>query len=157
MSLMTVSMVFVMITMSMESMERIVEVLNEKSNLVSPENAVTEVKDGSIDFDDVSFKYSQKAERMALADVDLHIRSGEVIGILGGTGSSKSTLVQLIPRLYDVTEGDVKVGGVDVRKYDLEALRNSVAMVLQKNVLFSGTIKDNLRWGNETATDDRCV
>ena len=157
MSLMMLSMVFVMITMSMESMERIVEVLNEKSNLVSPENAVTEVKDGSIDFDDVSFKYSKKAERMALADVDLHIRSGEVIGILGGTGSSKSTLVQLIPRLYDVTEGSVKVGGVDVRKYDLEALRNSVAMVLQKNVLFSGTIKDNLRWGNPNATDEEMV
>ena len=146
-----------MITMSLESMERIVEVLNEKSNLVSPENAITEVKDGSIDFDDVSFKYSKKAERMALSDVDLHIRSGEVIGILGGTGSSKSTLVQLIPRLYDVTEGDVKVGGVDVRKYDLEALRNSVAMVLQKNVLFSGTIKDNLRWGNPNATDEEML
>ena len=157
MSLMMLSMVFVMITMSMESMERIVEVLNEKSNLVSPENAITEVKDGSIDFDDVSFKYSKKAERMALSDVDLHIRSGEVIGILGGTGSSKSTLVQLIPRLYDVTEGDVKVGGVDVRKYDLEALRNSVAMVLQKNVLFSGTIKDNLRWGNPNATDEEML
>ena len=157
MSLMMLSMVFVMITMSLESMERIVEVLNEKSNLVSPENAITEVKDGSIDFDDVSFKYSKKAERMALSDVDLHIRSGEVIGILGGTGSSKSTLVQLIPRLYDVTEGDVKVGGVDVRKYDLEALRNSVAMVLQKNVLFSGTIKDNLRWGNPDATDEEML
>ena len=157
MSLMMLSMVFVMITMSLESMERIVEVLNEKSNLVSPENAITEVRDGSIDFDDVSFKYSKKAERMALSDVDLHIRSGEVIGILGGTGSSKSTLVQLIPRLYDVTEGDVKVGGVDVRKYDLEALRNSVAMVLQKNVLFSGTIKDNLRWGNPDATDEEML
>ena len=157
MSLMMLSMVFVMITMSLESMERIVEVLNEKSNLVSPENAITEVKDGSIDFDDVSFKYSKKAERMALSDVDLHIRSGEVIGILGGTGSSKSTLVQLIPRLYDVTEGDVKVGGVDVRKYDLEALRNAVAMVLQKNVLFSGTIKDNLRWGNPDATDEEML
>ena len=154
MSLMTVSMVFVMITMSMESMERIVEVLNEKSNLVSPENAIEEVKDGSIDFEGVNFKYSKKAERMALSNVDLHIRSGEVIGILGGTGSSKSTLVQLIPRLYDVTEGCVKVGGVDVRKYDLEILRNAVAMVLQKNVLFSGTIKDNLRWGNPHATDE---
>ena len=153
MSLMTVSMVFVMITMSMESMERIVEVLNEKSNLVSPENAIEEVKDGSIDFEGVNFKYSKKAERMALSNVDLHIRSGEVIGILGGTGSSKSTLVQLIPRLYDVTEGSVKVGGVDVRNYDLEVLRNNVAVVLQKNVLFSGTIKDNLRWGNADATD----
>ncbi len=157
MSLMTVSMVFVMITMSMESMERIVEVLNEKSNLVSPENAIEEVKDGSIDFEGVNFKYSKKAERMALSNVDLHIRSGEVIGILGGTGSSKSTLVQLIPRLYDVTEGTVKVGGVDVRKYDLEVLRNAVAMVLQKNVLFSGTIKDNLRWGNPHATDEEML
>ena len=157
MSLMTVSMVFVMITMSMESMERIVEVLNEKSNLVSPENAIEEVKDGSIDFEGVNFKYSKKAERMALSNVDLHIRSGEVIGILGGTGSSKSTLVQLIPRLYDVTEGCVKVGGVDVRKYDLEVLRNAVAMVLQKNVLFSGSIKDNLRWGNPHATDEEML
>ena len=157
MSLITVSMVFVMITMSMESMERIVEVLNEKSNLVSPENAIEEVKDGSIDFEGVNFKYSKKAERMALSGVDLHIRSGEVIGILGGTGSSKSTLVQLIPRLYDVTEGCVKVGGVDVRKYDLEVLRNAVAMVLQKNVLFSGTIKDNLRWGNPNATDEEML
>ena len=157
MSLMTVSMVFVMITMSMESMERIVEVLNEKSNLVSPENAIEEVKDGSIDFEGVNFKYSKKAERMALSNVDLHIRSGEVIGILGGTGSSKSTLVQLIPRLYAVTEGCVKVGGVDVRKYDLEILRNAVAMVLQKNVLFSGTIKDNLRWGNPHATDEEML
>ena len=153
MSLMMLSMVFVMITMSMESAERIVEVLTEQSSLTSPENALTDVKDGSIDFDNVSFKYSKKAERMALSDVDLHIRSGEVIGILGGTGSSKSTLVQLIPRLYDVTEGCVKVGGVDVRRYDLDALRDQVAVVLQKNVLFSGTIKDNLRWGNPNATD----
>ena len=133
------------------------EVLSEKSSLTSPENAVTQIKDGSIDFDDVSFKYSEKAERMALEGVNLHIKSGEVIGILGGTGSSKTTLVQLIPRLYDVTEGSVKVGGVDVRKYDLEALRNNVAMVLQKNVLFSGTIKDNLRWGNAQATDEEIV
>ena len=157
MSLMMLSMVFVMITMSMESAERIVEVLSEESNLTSPENAVTQMKDGSIDFDNVSFKYSSKAERMALADVDLHIKSGELIGILGGTGSSKTTLVQLIPRLYDVTEGCVKVGGLDVRKYDLEALRNNVAVVLQKNVLFSGTIKDNLRWGNANATDEEMV
>ena len=157
MSLMMLSMVFVMITMSMESAERIVEVLKEKSNLTSPENALTEVKDGSIDFDNVSFKYSQKAERMALSEVNLHIKSGEVIGILGGTGSSKSTLVQLIPRLYDVTEGCVRVGGEDVRRYDLEALRNNVAVVLQKNVLFSGTIKDNLRWGNPDATDEEMV
>ena len=153
MSLMMVSMVFVMITMSLESMERITEVLKEESTLTSPENGPTEVKDGSIDFDNVSFKYSKKAERMALADINLHIKSGEVIGILGGTGSSKTSLIQLIPRLYDATEGCVKVGGEDVRKYDLEALRNQVAVVLQKNVLFSGTIKDNLRWGNPNATD----
>ena len=153
MSLMMLSMVFVMITMSMESAERIVEVLSEESSLTSPENAVAEVNDGSIDFENVSFKYSQKAERDALSGVNLHINSGEVIGILGGTGSSKSTLVQLIPRLYDVTGGCVKVGGVDVRRYDLETLRNNVAVVLQKNVLFSGTIKDNLRWGNQDATD----
>ena len=157
MSLMMLSMVFVMITMSLESAERIVEVLGEESTLSSPENAVTCVKDGSIDFENVSFKYSTKAERMALEGVDLHIKSGEVIGILGGTGSSKSTLVQLIPRLYDTTEGSVKVGGVDVRDYDLEVLRNNVAMVLQKNVLFSGTIKDNLRWGNPDATDEEMI
>ena len=157
MSLMMLSMVFVMITMSLESAERIVEVLNEKSNLTSPENALTKIKDGTIDFENVSFKYSKKAERMALADVNLHIRSGEFIGILGGTGSSKSTLVQLIPRLYDVTEGCVKVGGIDVRNYDLETLRNNVSMVLQKNVLFSGTIKDNLRWGNADATDEEIL
>ena len=154
MSLMMLSMVFVMIAMSMESAERIVEVLQEKSSLTSPENAVTEIQDGSIDFDGVSYKYSKTAERNALEHVDLHIRSGELIGILGGTGSSKTTLVQLIPRLYDVTEGAVRVGGVDVRNYDLETLRDSVAMVLQKNVLFSGTIKDNLRWGNPNATDE---
>lgn len=157
MSLMMLSFVFVMITMSMESAERIVEVLTEKSSLTSPENAVTEVKDGSIDFDGVSFKYSKDAERMALEKVDLHIKSGELIGVLGGTGSSKSTLVQLIPRLYDVTEGCVKVGGIDVRDYDLETLRNNVAVVLQKNVLFSGTIKDNLRWGNPDATDEEML
>lgn len=154
MSLMMLSMVFVMITMSAESAERIVEVLSEKSTLQSPPNALTEVKDGSIDFNNVSFKYSKKADRMALSDIDLHIKSGEIIGILGGTGASKSSLIQLIPRLYDVTEGSVKVGGADVREYDLEALRNQVAVVLQKNVLFSGTIKDNLRWGNPNATDD---
>ena len=153
MSLMMLSMVFTMITMSQESADRIVEVLSEESTLHSPDNALTEVKDGSVDFDHVSFKYSRKAERFALSDIDLHIKSGEVIGILGGTGSSKSSLIQLIPRLYDVTEGSVKVGGVDVRKYDLETLRNQVAVVLQKNVLFSGTIKDNLRWGNPNATD----
>lgn len=153
MSLMMLSMVFTMISMSQESAERIVEVLGEKSNLTSPANALTEVKEGSVDFDNVSFKYSKKAERDALSGIDLHIKSGEVIGIMGGTGSSKSTLIQLIPRLYDVTEGSVKVGGHDVREYDLEALRNQVAVVLQKNVLFSGTIKDNLRWGNPNATD----
>ena len=157
MSLMMLSMVFTMITMSQESAERIVEVLSEESTLTSPANALTEVKDGSVDFDHVSFKYSKKAERNALSDIDLHIKSGEVIGILGGTGSSKSSLIQLIPRLYDVTEGSVKVGGVDVRKYDLETLRNQVAVVLQKNVLFSGTIKDNLRWGNPGATDEQMV
>ena len=158
MSLMMLSMVFVMITMAQESAERIVEVLSEKSTLHSPDqNALTEVKDGSIDFDNVSFKYSKKADRFALSDINLHIKSGEVIGILGGTGSSKSTLIQLIPRLYDVTEGSVKVAGHDVREYDLEALRNQVAVVLQKNVLFSGTIKDNLRWGNPDATDDQML
>ena len=157
MSLMMLSMVFVMIAMSAESAERIVEVLSEESTLKSPANAITEVKDGSVDFENVNFKYSKRAERMALADINLHIKSGEVIGILGGTGSSKSSLIQLIPRLYDVTEGSVKVGGVDVRDYDLETLRNQVAVVLQKNVLFSGTIKDNLRWGNPNATDEEMV
>ena len=157
MSLMMLSMVFTMISMSQESAERIVEVLGEKSSLTSPANALTEVKEGAVDFDNVSFKYSKKAERDALSGIDLHIKSGEVIGIMGGTGSSKSTLIQLIPRLYDVTEGSVKVGGHDVREYDLEALRNQVAVVLQKNVLFSGTIKDNLRWGNPDATDDEIL
>ncbi|CCX38490.1 putative uncharacterized protein [Clostridium sp. CAG:1013] len=154
MSLMMLSMIFVMITMSLESAERIVEVLKEESTLHNPENPVMEVKDGSIDFDHVSFKYSKKASRMALSDIDLHIKSGEIIGVLGGTGSSKSSLIQLIPRLYDTTEGTVKVGGVDVRDYDLETLRNQVAVVLQKNELFSGTIKENLRWGNPDATDE---
>ncbi len=152
-SLMMLSMVFVMITMAGESAQRIVEVLGEESSLQSPPDAVKQVADGSIDFENVSFKYSRQAERMALSGVNLRIRSGEVIGIVGGTGSSKSTLVQLIPRLYDVTEGTVRVGGVDVRRYDLEALRDQVAVVLQKNVLFSGTIKENLRWGNQDATD----
>ncbi len=146
-------MIYVMLTMSAESMRRIDEVLTEQSLLTSPENAVTEVKDGSIDFTDVSFKYSAKAERFALADICLHIASGETVGIIGGTGSSKSTLVQLIPRLYDATVGSVKVGGRDVREYDLDTLRNAVGMVLQKNVLFAGTIKENLRWGNPDATD----
>ena len=153
-SLMMFSMVFVMITMSTESAKRIVEILSEKSSLTDPAHPVYEVKDGSIDFDNVSFKYSKKAKKFALADINLHIRSGETIGIIGGTGSSKSTLIQLISRLYDATEGEVKVGGLDVREYDLEALRNQVAVVLQKNILFSGTIKDNLRWGNLEATDE---
>ncbi len=157
MQLMMLNMIYVMITMSAESMKRVNEVLTEQSNLVSPENAVTEVKDGSVDFENVNFKYSEKADRFALADVDLHIKSGMTVGILGGTGSSKSTLVQLIPRLYDVTEGLVKVGGVDVREYDLDTLRGQVAMVLQKNLLFSGTIKENLRWGNENATDEELI
>ncbi len=153
-SLMMLSMVFVMLTLASESAKRIYEVISEKSTLTNPEKPVYTVKDGSISFENVSFKYSRKAERMALSNINLQIKSGETIGIIGGTGSSKSTLVQLIPRLYDVTEGSVKVGGVDVRDYDLEALRNQVAMVLQKNVLFSGTIKDNLRWGNKHATDE---
>ena len=157
MSLMMLSMVFVMITMSVESGRRIAEVLEETSTITSPENAVETVKDGSIDFDHVSFRYSEHAQRMALSDVDLHIRSGETIGILGGTGSSKSTLIQLISRLYDVTEGSVKVGGVDVRDYDLTALRDAVSVVLQKNVLFSGTIKENLRWGDLNASDEELV
>ena len=153
-SLMMLSMVFVMITMASESARRIVEVLDEKSTLSNPENPVYDVKDGSIDFDNVSFKYSEKADKMALADIDLHIKSGQTIGIIGGTGSSKSSLIQLISRLYDATEGVVKVGGRDVREYDLDTLRNQVAVVLQKNVLFSGTIKENLRWGDKNATDE---
>ena len=157
MSLMMLSFVFVMITMSVESATRISEVLKEQSTIVSPENPVTEVKDGSIDFDNVSFRYSEHAERMALSNIDLHIKSGETIGILGGTGSSKSTLIQLISRLYDATEGTVSVGGVDVKDYDLDTLRNEVAVVLQKNVLFSGSIKENLRWGNLDATDEELV
>ena len=158
MSLMMLSMIYVMLTMSAESGKRIAEVLDETSALREPEaNAVTEVRDGSIDFARVRFKYSEKAERCALEDVDLHIDSGMTVGILGGTGVGKSTLVQLIPRLYDATEGVVRVGGVDVRDYDLEVLRDSVAMVLQKNELFSGTIAENLRWGNPHATDEELV
>ena len=156
-AVMQLSMVLVMIIIARTSAERIVEVLSEKSNIVSPENAVKEVKDGEIVFDNVSFKYSKGAERFALADVNLHIKSGQTIGVLGGTGASKSTLVNLIPRLYDATEGAVYVGGVNVKDYDLETLRNKVAMVLQKNVLFSGTIKENLRWGKEDATDDEML
>lgn len=157
MSLMMISMVFVMLTMAAESGKRITEVLDEESSLHNPENPVYEVKDGSVDFENVSFKYYEKAERMTLSDIDLHIKSGQTVGIIGGTGSSKSTLVQLISRLYDVTEGSVKVGGRDVREYDLEALRNQVAVVLQKNILFSGTIKENLRWGNKEATDEEMI
>lgn len=156
-SLMMLSMVFVMITMAGESGKRIAEVLEEKSNLSNPENPVYEVKDGSISFEHVSFKYAKEAKRRVLKNIDLDIRSGETIGIIGGTGSSKSSLIQLISRLYDVTEGAVKVGGVDVRDYDLETLRNQVAVVLQKNILFSGTIRDNLRWGNKEATDEELV
>ena len=157
-SLMMLSMVFVMLTMSRAPMKRCCELLTEESSLTSPaENAVTEVADGSIDFENVSFRYSQQAQHRALKEVNLHIPSGATIGILGGTGSSKTTLVQLIPRLYDVSEGSLKVGGVDVRQYDLEALRDQVAMVLQKNTLFSGTIKENLRWGNPNATDEELV
>lgn len=154
MSLMMLSMIYVMLTMSLESMKRICEVLDEKPSLHNPENPVMSVTDGSVDFENVNFKYSQNAKKSALSNINLHISSGMTVGILGGTGSSKTSLVQLIPRLYDVTDGCVKVGGVDVRDYDIETLRNSVAMVLQKNQLFSGTIKENLRWGNENATDD---
>ncbi len=157
MSLMMLSFIYVMITISTESAKRISEVLREEPSLTSPANAVEEVKDGSVDFQDVSFKYAAGAERYALSDIDLHIPSGATVGILGGTGSSKTTLVQLIARLYDVTEGSVKVGGVDVREYDTDALRNAVSMVLQKNLLFSGTIAENLRWGNENATDEELV
>ena len=154
MSLMMVAMVFVMITMSKASAERIVELLDEKSDLHNPENPVMEVKNGDIDFENVNFSYKGDAKKLALRDVNLHIKAGQTIGILGGTGAAKSTLVQLIPRLYDVTTGSVKVGGVDVRDYDIESLREQVAMVLQKNVLFSGTIKENLRWGDEHASDE---
>ncbi len=157
MSLMMLSMIYVMITMSLESMKRICEVLNEESSLTNPENAITTVSDGSICFNNVSFKYNKDAKRFALENINLQIESGMTVGIIGGTGSSKSSLVQLIPRLYDVTEGFVTVGGIDVREYDIKTLRDSVAMVLQKNQLFSGTIKDNLRWGNENATDEEMI
>lgn len=154
MSLMMLSMIFVMVTISIESCERIVAVLEEKRTISNPENPIYEVNDGSIDFDNVSFKYSKRADRNALENINLHIKSGQTIGILGGTGSSKTSLVNLISRLYDVTEGEVKVAGVDVRDYDLVTLRDAVSVVLQKNVLFSGSIKDNLRWGNKDATDE---
>ena len=157
MSLMMISMVFAMITIAEEGANRITEVLEAKPEIVSPEGAVTEVADGSIDFDHVGFSYAGNRRREALADIDLHIKSGETVGIIGSTGSSKSSLVQLVPRLYDATEGTVRVGGRDVRDYDVDALRNQVAMVLQKNVLFSGTIAENLRWGNENATDEEVV
>ncbi len=155
--LMNLSMVFVMITMSRTPMHRCYELLSEEPDLISPENPVMEVADGSIDFENVSFRYSAKAQHRALKEVNLHIPAGATVGILGGTGSSKSTLVQLIPRLYDVSEGSLKVGGVDVRNYDLTTLRDNVAMVLQKNELFSGTIKQNLRWGNADATDEELI
>ena len=155
MSLMMLSMVYVMLTMSAESAVRICEVLKEESTLTNPENPVMEVKNGSIDFNDVEFKYG--SSKMILKDVNLHIKSGETIGIIGGTGSAKTTLIQLISRLYDVTNGEVLVGGVNVKDYDLEVLRNQVAVVLQKNVLFSGTIKDNLRWGKKDATDEEMI
>ena len=154
MSLMMLSMIYVMITMSRASCERIVEILDEEPDIESPENAVTQVKDGSVDFENVSFSYSKNPDKCCLENINLHIPSGAVVGVLGGTGSSKSSLVQLIPRLYDATLGRVKVGGVDVKEYDLTALRDSVAMVLQKNELFAGTIYQNLRWGNEQATDE---
>ena len=157
MSLMMLSMIFAMVVMSEENARRIYEVLTAKTTIDQPENPVLEVADGSIDFDHVGFSYSDDKSREALRDINLHIKSGEVIGVVGSTGSAKSSLVQLIPRLYDVTEGSVRVGGRDVREYDLDTLRNSVAMVLQKNVLFSGTIKDNLRWGKEDATDEEIL
>ena len=154
MSLMMVAMVFVMITMAKASAERVAEILDEQPDLHNPANPIHEVKDGAIEFDDVSFSYKGDERKLALKNVNLHIKAGQTVGILGGTGSAKSTLVQLIPRLYDTTHGTVKVGGVDVRDYDIEALRDQVAMVLQKNVLFSGTIKENLRWGDENASDE---
>ncbi|ERL12245.1 ABC transporter, ATP-binding protein [Coriobacteriaceae bacterium BV3Ac1] len=157
MSLMMLTMIFVMITMSFESAQRICQVLMETPDIKNPENPLMEVPDGSIDFDNVSFRYSKRADRMALSDVNLHIKSGEVLGIVGGTGSSKSTLIQLISRLYDATEGTVRVGGHDVRDYDLDTLRDAVAVVLQRNVLFSGTIKENLRWGDKNATDEELI
>ena len=157
MSLMMLSMIYVMITISLESMRRICEVLEEVPNLKNPENPIYEVKDGSISFENVSFKYNKDAKKFALENINFEIKSGMTVGVIGGTGSSKSSLVQLIPRLYDTTEGRVLVGGIDVKNYDIKTLRDNVAMVLQKNVLFSGTIKENLRWGNENATDDEII
>ena len=157
MSLMMISMIFVMITMSLESARRICEVLNEETTIKNPENPIFKVENGDIDFNDVSFKYAKRAEKYALSNIDLHIRSGQTVGIIGGTGSAKSSLIQLIPRLYDVSKGSICVGGVDVRNYDIEALRDAVSVVLQKNVLFSGTIKENLRWGDANATDEELI
>ncbi|MGN1108731.1 MAG: ABC transporter ATP-binding protein, partial [Oscillospiraceae bacterium] len=154
MSLMMLSMVFAMITISIASARRIAEILEEKTDIANPENPVTTVKDGSVRFENVDFVYASKADKKVLENIELSIASGKTVGIIGGTGSSKSSLVQLIPRLYDVTGGRLTLGGVDVRDYDLDTLRNAVAMVLQKNELFSGTIKENLRWGNENATDE---
>jgi ATP-binding cassette subfamily B multidrug efflux pump len=157
MSLMMVAMIFVMVTMARASAERIVEILDEKSDLTNPDNPIYEVKNGDISFQNVSFSYSKSKKNLCLHQINLDIKSGETIGILGGTGSAKSSLIQLIPRLYDVTEGQLLVGGVDVRNYDIESLRNAVSVVLQKNTLFSGTIKENLRWGNEHATDEELI
>ncbi len=157
MSLQMLSMIFVMITISVESARRVVEVIDEKSDLTNPENPICEVKDGSIEFKNVSFKYSLDAEKYALSDINLKINSGETIGVLGGTGSSKTTLVNLISRLYDVTKGELLVGGINVKDYDMEVLRNNIAVVLQKNVLFSGTIKENMRWGDKNATDEEII
>ena len=157
MSLMMLSMIMVMIIISIASAKRIAEVLNEKSSIVSPKDAITEVRDGSISFENVNFKYSQNAEKYVLSDINLTIESGQIIGILGTTGSSKTTLVNLIPRLYDATVGSVKVGGIDVKEYDLTVLRNSVAMVLQKNQLFSGSLRENMQWGDKNATDDEIL
>jgi ATP-binding cassette subfamily B protein len=155
--LMMLSMIFVMVSMSVASAERIGEVLNEKSDLTNPDNAITEVKDGSIEFNHVNFRYNKESEDAVLQDINISIKSGETIGIIGGTGSSKSSLVNLISRLYDVSDGELLVGGVDVRKYDLDTLRHEVAVVLQKNVLFSGTILENLRWGKKDATEEECI
>ena len=157
MNLMMIAFIFIMVTMSLASGRRIAQVLNEKATITSPENPDFDVPDGSIDFENVSFSYSEKSERPVLSNINLHIKSGETIGIVGGTGSSKTSIINLIGRLYDVSEGCVKVGGKDVRTYDLEVLRDKVSVVLQKNVLFSGTILDNLRWGNENATEEECV
>ena len=157
MSLMMLSMVVVMISMSLASIRRIREVLDETPDLKDPQDPVMNVEDGSIDFNHVSFSYKRDSDKYALSDIDLHIRSGETIGVIGGTGSGKSSLVNLICRLYDVNKGSVCVGGLDVRRYDMEALRNQVSVVLQKNTLFSGTILDNLRWGNPDATEEECV